>query len=201
MKRSLWLIILFLSLLLCSCIRAGDALEPIINITNPTNGTVKSGDNLVITGYALDDVGIKTLRVNGSDLLRNKFLKSERNKKLIRFDFTPTFIREGKWGAEIEVEDKSGRVTKMRYELEIDATLPSVKVIPPNRLGNDKMSVSGVARDNNLLERIVVNGIEVSFSAAKEKFFTVDVPYNEVVLVTVYDQAGNSRNWETKPKN
>ena len=89
----------------------------------------------------------------------------------------------------------------MRYELEIDATLPSVKVIPPSRLGEDKMSVSGVARDNNLLARIVVNGIDISFSETKEKFFTVDVPYAETALVTVYDQAGNSRNWETKPKN
>ena len=200
MGRRLWFI-LFFPLLFCSCIKRGDGLEPVINITNPKNGTIKSGDNLIITGYALDDVGIKALRVNGSDLLKDKLLRSERNKKLIRFDFTPTFIREGKWGANIEVEDKNGRISTMRYELEIDATLPSVKVIPPSRLGEDKMSVSGVARDNKLLARIVVNGIDVSFSAAKEKFFTVDVPYTDTVLVTVYDQAGNSRSWETKPKN
>ena len=93
MKR-FWLTILFLSLSLCSCIKRGDGLEPIINITNPTNGTVKSGDNLIITVNALDDIGIQALRVNGSDLLRDNLLKSERNKKLIRFDFAPTFIRE-----------------------------------------------------------------------------------------------------------
>ncbi len=201
MQRRVWLTILLFPLLLCSCIRRGDGLEPVINITNPKNGTIKSGDNLIITGYALDDVGIRSLRVNGNDLLKDKLLKSERNKKLIRFDFAPTFIQEGKWGANIEVEDKSGRVSAMRYELEIDATLPSVKVIPPSRLGENQMSVSGVARDNNLLARIVVNGIDISFSAAKEKFFTVDVPYADSVLVTVYDQAGNSRNWETRPKN
>ena len=200
MRRYSFLAITGFLLLCVGCVKPRDSLEPIINITHPTNGTVKSAAGLTIVGYALDDQGIAALRVDGFDLFDDEVLQNERFKLLIPFAFEPKLIQEGKWGATIEAEDKNGRISTLRYEIEIDATPPSVKVIPPERLGNDQLRVSGVARDNNLLGRIKVNDTEVAFSAAKEKFFRVDVPYADLVIVTVYDQAGNSRSWETKPK-
>ena len=58
-----------LSLALSACVERSDSLAPLVNITFPRSGTVRSAENLQISGYALDDEGIRSLRVNGLDLL------------------------------------------------------------------------------------------------------------------------------------
>ncbi|MEZ4630607.1 MAG: hypothetical protein R2880_07865 [Deinococcales bacterium] len=198
MMRCLY-IVLAIGFLLSACVKRDDALAPMISITEPKNGAVKSADALRIVGYAMDDMGIQALRVEGNDLFASEFLKNERGKKLVQFAFRPNLIREGQWGALIEAEDKSGRVSTLRYQLDIDATAPSLKVMRPEKLANGRLRVSGVARDNRLLERIVVNGVDVSFSPAREKFFTIDIEAADEVLTVVYDEAGNMRSWENAP--
>lgn len=185
-----FVIVAILCLLLSSCVKRADSLEPIVNITNPANGTVSSSDNLSIVGFAMDDEGIRAIRVGSTDILQTEQLKAERGKRLIQFSFRPALIKEGQWGAEIVVEDSSGRKKRLNYSLSIDATPPTVKVIKPSN-ENGMIRVVGAARDNQALGKIIVNGVEVAFSAGKEKFFTVDVESAETIQVIVVDEAGN----------
>ena len=195
-RRLLWLSILCISsIVLSSCVKRPDALPPLIKIISPKNGAVQSADMKII-GYALDDEGIAAIRVGGDNLLESELLQGERTKKLIQFAFRPTSQQSGKWQTTIQVEDINGRLSTLEYGFEIDAFSPSVKVKPPRDVGGGRMEVSGVARDNLLLERIVVNGIEVSFSPVSEKFFNVSVEAAPSVTTVVYDQAGNSATWQ-----
>lgn len=199
-KRFFWLALLCglfctATLLLSGCVKRPDALPPLIKIISPKNGAVQSADMKII-GYALDDEGIAAIRVGGENLLESELLRPEKSKKLIQFAFRPTNRQSGRLETFIEVEDINGRISTLEYSIEIDVFLPSVKVKPPRDIGGGRMEVSGVARDNLLLERIVVNGVEVAFSPVKEKFFNVSVEAAPTVTTVVYDQAGNSATWQ-----
>jgi len=195
-KRLFWLVLLcVVTLLFTSCVKRPDALPPLIKIISPKNGAVQSADMKII-GYALDDEGITAIRVGNQNLLEDELLASERNKKLIQFAFTVSNQQTGRLETLIQVEDINGRISTLEYSIAIDVFSPSVKVKPPRDIGGGRMEVSGVARDNLLLERIVVNGVELSFSPVREKFFSIAVETAPTVTTVVYDQAGNSANWQ-----
>ena len=75
-----------LALILTGCITRSDAMAPRITIVEPASGTTRSADNLVVRGYAMDDSGINSIRVNVNDyeteLLDSEQLKNEKGKKL-----------------------------------------------------------------------------------------------------------------------
>ncbi len=195
-RRLLWLSILCISsIVLSGCVKRPDALPPLIKIISPKNGAVQSADMKII-GYALDDEGIAAIRVGGVNLLESDLLQVEKDKKLIQFAFRPTNPQSTTYETLIQVEDINGRISTLEYGFEIDVFLPSVKVKPPVDVGGGRMEVAGVARDNLLLERIVVNGVEVAFSPVREKFFNVSVEAAPTVTTVVYDQAGNSASWQ-----
>lgn len=187
MRVAFFLLLIFI---LSACVQRGDSLNPVVNITSPANGTVSSSDQLAIVGFAMDDEGIRAIRVNGSDILQSEQLRAERGKKLIEFGFRPSRIQEGEFGATIIVEDMNGRTKELPYTLSIDATPPTLKVIAPSE-ENGMLRIIGAARDNQALGSIMVNGVEVTFSAGKEKIFTVDVEPAEEIRIVVQDQAGN----------
>jgi hypothetical protein len=182
----------FLVVLLTGCLERTDALAPIVTVTSPANGTVRSADNLIISGYAMDDEGIVAIRVDQDDLLAFPIFQNERGKKLVQFGFRPQQIDEGQWESDIVVEDTSGFVTTLRYVLEIDTTPPTLDVTLQS-LGAGRVRVTGTARDNQLLERITINDTILSFAAVQERPFSLDFDSAglESVTVRVFDQAGN----------
>lgn len=183
--------LLVLLIALGGCVRRGDSLAPIITITDPASGTVRSAENLRISGYALDDEGIVAIRVDGTDLLSSSIYQGERGKRLIHFAFEPRLIDEGQWASVIEVEDQNQRVSRLNYEIEIDTTPPELTLNPIERLANNQLRVSGIARDNNQLARIMINDYEVPFSRGPQATFSLDIPAANTVTITVYDEAGN----------
>ena len=193
MRRALLLLAL---LLLSGCLKRGDSLEPLITITEPRSGAVRSAEGLTIKGYAYDDEGIRAIRVDNTDLLSNDAYTSERGKKLVQFEFRPREVAEGRWASTIMVEDVTGESTTLPYPLEIDLTGPTLQLDPLTRLQDGRLQVSGTARDNYRLRRILVNDTPFPVEAVDEKLFsyTLDAASLDAeggVTLIAEDEAGN----------
>lgn len=185
-------LILFISLtlVLTSCLTRRDAMTPMITIVDPANGTARNADDIIVRGYAMDDVGIRAIRVGGTDLLSADTYKNEPGKRLIPFAFR-TGQRSDTFSENIVVEDTSGRTTTLPYELIIDTTPPTVEFeVTP--LENGYVRVAGVARDNNTVQSIVIAGVTLSFIPQAEQPFNSDVPTSETMEIVVTDSAGNA---------
>ncbi|MEM6432227.1 MAG: hypothetical protein AAF708_23515 [Deinococcota bacterium] len=191
--KLVFVVILITSIVLTGCLERGDSLAPIVTITSPANGTVRSADNLIISGYAMDDEGIVAIRVDQDDLLGFPIFQNERGKNLVQFGFRPRQINEGQWQSDIVVEDGNGNMTTLQYILEIDTTPPVLELSPIINLGGGRWRVTGTASDNQLLERISINDTVLSFAAVQERPFSLDVDAEGIseVTVLVRDQAGN----------
>lgn len=186
------IILLLLGLLagpLSACAGRGDALAPVVTVTEPMGGAVRAGSDLRIIGYAMDDVGVASIKVDGAEFLDNPVLAGERGKKLINFGFQPPQIREGLWRSELIVTDVDGRTTKLVFPLEIDGSPPTVEITGVEGLANGQRRVSGVARDDDLVKSVVIGDDALSFSPAAQVPFTF--PTDGTVSLTVTDQAGN----------
>jgi len=166
-------------------------MAPIIAITEPRSGTTRNSDDLRISGYAMDDSGIASIRIDGADLLTNPLYASERGKRLVQFAFTKPNLTDGELTLALEVTDVNGRSTQERYLLTLDATPPTVELSSVQSVGSGKLRVEGVARDNVRLSSIRINGVPLAFTPAPEYAFSVDVDAVEGGQVVVEDSAGN----------
>lgn len=167
----------------------GDSLAPVVTITEPQSSAVRAQSELQIVGYAMDDTGVQSVRVDGTELLEAPVLAPERGKKLINFGFRPQRVREGLWQSEMVVTDVAGRVTKLTLSLEIDGTPPTVEITGVEGLGGGRNRISGIARDNDLVGRIAIGGSTLSFAPAVQVPFSFETSGD--ISVTVTDQAGN----------
>lgn len=190
-RASLAASIAVLLLGLGACVTRPDSLPPIVTITEPRSGTVRSSDDLRISGYAMDDAGVASIRVDGADLLADGLYASERGKRLIQFAFTKPNLRDGELTLILEVTDVDGRTTTERYVLTLDATPPTVELTKVESLGGGKLRVEGVARDNMRISSIRISGVPLAFTPAAEYSFSVDVDAAEGGQVVVEDSAGN----------
>lgn len=189
--------LLIFSLLLAGCISRGDSLAPIVTM-DPPSGAVRRADNLRVNGYAMDDEGIVSIRVNNTDLLSSDIYKGEKGKKLIQFSFRPR--SEGnQFVSSVTVQDTSGRVTQRNYELQIDTVPPTVELLEVTDLGGSRLRVRGVARDNDLLKSITVAGQSAPFVPVAEREFNLDVDIGETMNVEVEDRAGNRTSQPLNP--
>ncbi len=184
-----FLFVLLLGAALSGCAGRGDALAPVVTITEPRSGTVRPGGDLQVVGYAMDDTGVSSLRVDGTEILDAPGYEGERDKKLVNFGFRPRQVREGLWRSEIVVTDGSGQRTALTFPLEIDGTPPTVSLTGVEQLGGGRTRVSGVAADNDLVSEINASGTPQSFSPAAQVAFTFET--DAEVVVTVRDEAGN----------
>lgn len=165
-------------------------MEPMITIVDPANGTTKNTGELTVRGYAMDDGGIRAIRVGETDLLANDYYKNDRGKKLIQFAFQARLSTD-RFSQNITVEDTSGRTKTLPYELVIDKTPPTIEITEARDLGNGTMRVVGVARDNIAVQSIDIAGVPLPFIPQAEQPFNTDVPTSETMQITVTDSAGN----------
>ena len=182
---------LLLSLLplLGGCFSRGDALAPVVTM-DPPSGTVRRVGNLDVTGYALDDEGIVSIRINNTDLLATPQFQSEKGKKLIQFGFRPA-AQGDQFVSKVVVEDTSGNVTQRDYGLQIDTVPPSLEINEVVRISDSRLRVRGVARDNDLVKSITVAGQSPPFVAINEREFSLDVDITDNMTIEVEDRAGN----------
>jgi hypothetical protein len=185
-----WIWLLLGSLLLTSCLSRPDSLAPMITIIDPPSGAIRSAGTLVVRGYAMDDEGISSIRVNNTELLDNPVYASERGKRLIQFEFQAS-PRNNQFSSVIVARDTSGKETTVNLQIEIDTVPPEVTVNPRQNLGNSRVRISGVARDNDRVQSITIAGQPLSFLPVSEKEFTIDLPVSDNMMVEVRDRAGN----------
>jgi hypothetical protein len=178
-------------MLLSGCMNRSDSLAPIISIYEPKSGTIRTVDNLRVFGYAMDDEGIAAIRVNGTNLLSDPSYEAERRKRFIEFGFQPLDVTEGENNNIIEVEDTSGRRAMLEFTLSIDTTPPTLEITTNQALDAERVRVAGVARDNNTVTSVRINGEPLQFTPAGEVLFELVVPRIDGGSVVVEDSAGN----------
>ncbi len=162
-----------------------------ITIVSPANGTTRSSGDLTVRGYAMDDGGIRAIRVGNTDLMTFDVLKNDQGKKLVEFAFNAS-LSSDRFSQNIVAEDTSGKTTTLPYELVIDTTPPTIEVTEARDLGNGSMRVVGTARDNIAVQSITIAGVPLSFIPQAEQPFNLDVPTSETMEIVVVDSAGNA---------
>lgn len=180
-----------LALVLSGCLARSDSMAPLIAITDPRSGTTRSTDDLRISGYAMDDSGVASIRVDGADLLTDPLYASERGKGLVNFAFTKPNVADGQVTMVLEVTDVSGRTTTERYVLTLDATPPTIELTTVESAGSGRLRVEGVVRDNIALSSVRINDVPLAFSPGAEFSFSVVVNAIENGAIVVEDSAGN----------
>lgn len=176
--------------LLAGCMSRSDALAPVVSITEPKSGAVRTADRLEVRGYAMDDEGIRAIRVDGSDLLQSETYRDERGKRLILFRFGIQGLTEGERVTRIEVEDRHGRTSRLDFGLRIDTTPPTVE-LEATPLADGRLRVTGTARDNTSVTSVVIADAPMQFIAGPEVPFSIDVAAGEGAAIVVTDSAGN----------
>lgn len=177
--------------LLAGCMTRSDALAPVISIYEPKSGTTRSVQDLRVFGYAMDDEGIAAIRVNGTNLLADDAYAAERGKRFIEFGFRPLDVAEGDNSNIIEVEDTSGRTSLLDFTLSIDTTPPTLEITSSEPVDGDRVRVAGVARDDNRVTSVRINGEPLQFTSSEEVLFELVVPRIDGGTVVVEDSAGN----------
>lgn len=177
--------------LLSSCLGRSDSMAPLIAITESRSGTTRNTENLRISGYAMDDAGVASIRIDGEDLLANDLYRSELGKSLVQFAFTKPNLADGELTLILEVTDVNGRTTSETYVLTLDATPPSVELTRVEAAAAGRLRVEGVARDNLRLSSIRINGVPLAFTPGNEFTFSVLVDDAADGQVVVEDGAGN----------
>jgi hypothetical protein len=189
-KQLITFIVLFL--ILTACVSRRDAMEPMITIVDPANGTTGNSGNIRVEGYAMDDGGITAIRVGDVDLMQSDVLRNDRGKKLVEFAFQANLSDTERFSRNITVEDTSGRTKTLLYELVIDKTPPTIEITEARDLGNGTMRVVGIARDNIAVQSIDIAGVPLPFISQAEQPFNTDVPTSESMQIVVMDSAGNA---------
>ncbi len=189
------LLFTLLSLVLTACFNRPDSLAPLVTITDPPTGTVRRAAGLEVWGYALDDDGITSIRVNNSEnFFASPSYARERGNRLVRFGFGAAEIQAGQRRFTVEVEDGSGRVTTLLYEIQIDTEAPVISA-ELEAVASDQVRVSGLVSDNDRVTRILIgdgeNDNELSFSPVEQRRFSLVIPRSETVRLVAFDQAGN----------
>jgi len=193
LRRALPLLLATAALLplLAGCMGRGDSTTPIVAISDPKSGTTRTADNLTITGYAMDDFGVASIKINGTDVLQNAAYAGERGKRLVRFRFSVGGLQDGEVTTHIVVDDVNGRTSKLDYHLTIDNTPPTVKLSKVGSAGSGQIHVEGEAKDNNRVASITIDGQPLAFTPGPDVPFSVDVPAQKGGAVVVEDSAGN----------
>ena len=187
-----------MALLLGACVKRAESAPPIITVTSPQCGAVRTADTVLVNGYVFADEGVKAIRVvvpdgTARDLLADAVYTTERGKRLVNFGFWVRQPTDGRWDTKIEVEDMRGQTNRLDCGFQIDNTPPTLELNPLEAAGSGRAFVSGIARDNQQLASIRINDINVPVGQQQERPFTVplDLRSGETVTITVVDRAGN----------
>lgn len=203
--------LLFL-LLLSACQRPGDTQPPLIGITQPKSG-VLSQRSLQVQGYALDDLGVQSVKAGGQELLP----EASRGQKLVRFSFRVQAPHSGQVEVRVEATDTSGQTRTVRLPLVLDARPPQIVIERAERVvtvvqpaqkrtlpdGTEEeipertestLQIAGRVLDDTGVDRVTLQykGTfnPLSLPKGKEVSFYVEVPVQRVTLIAV-DAAGN----------
>lgn len=172
-----------LAVTLAGCSREVDAFRPHLVITQPEAGAIARSADTVVRGYAVDDEGIASVRVNGTAVERRGG-----TAKIYPFAFkTATSGTTANYV--IEAADLSGRSTKLSLPLRYDSKAPELEITKFEREGTT-MRVTGIATDDFKVTSISIDGSRLSITAGRRVPFYAEAT-GEWVDIVVTDAAGN----------
>ncbi len=182
-----WLFYLTALLFLGGCERKG-ALPPSLGLTEPTGGGVAPGKEVLAQGYAFDEVGVKSVRVQGKEVLPAE----EVGKRLVGFRFRLKAPTSGRVEVVLEAEDLQGQVRTLRLPLILDASPPRI-VVEGKEEKDGLLRVYGRVEDDVGVERVVLQEGERFSALALPRGasvpFAIEIS-RRAVLIAI-DAAGN----------
>ncbi len=195
MRRLLPLLLLSL---LVACSRSGDAMAPLLGITQPRSGAVSEGQKVTVEGYAFDDGGVASVRVKGQEVLP----EGEKGRRLVQFRFLVQAERGGELELEVEAADTAGQVRQLKLPLTLDTEKPRL-VLERVELTEDKLlRIVGKATDDVEVDRVVVKYgktySRLPLPRGQEVSFMIQVPAASATVIAV-DAVGQRVERVAKP--
>ncbi len=192
------LLFLLAALLLAGCSRRGDAMAPLLGITQPRSGAVSEGQKVTVAGYAFDDSGVASVRVGNQEVLPPE----EVGKKLVQFRFLVQAERGGEVELEVTAQDVTGEVRQVKLPLLLDTEKPKL-VLERVELTEDKLlRIVGKATDDVEVDRVVVKYGDtysrLPLPRGKEVSFLIQVPAQTATVIAV-DAVGQRVERVAKP--
>jgi len=169
--------------LLASCAARSDAFKPRIVVTSPDGGAASNTGSFVVSGYVLDDQGVRSLKVQGV----NVPLEAA-GEKIQPFSFR-TLIRGANATYTIEATDVSGNTSTLPFQVRVDTVKPGVKVTRLERSGQT-IRLSGVATDDQKVVEVMVDGTRLNITPGARVEFYAETS-GVYADVSVRDAAGN----------
>lgn len=177
---------LILAPALGGCSRTTDNFAPRIVISSPSDGGVSQTRTPTVKGYALDDVGVTRITVNGKAIPIRPG-----SRKIANFQFAAQ-VKGASETYSISAFDAAGHKSTLALPLSVDNQAPQLSIKTFERLGRT-IRVSGVATDNVQVAQVVVDGNRLNITPGKRVEFYAETT-GIYADIEVYDAAGNKTN-------
>ncbi|SEI98612.1 hypothetical protein SAMN04488058_10322 [Deinococcus reticulitermitis] len=169
--------------LLSGCARSTDNFTPRIVISGSEGGALAQSAETSVRGYALDDVGVTEIQVDGQ-----RVPIEPGSRKIANFKFQPQ-PQGGKAQHVIIARDAAGHEGKATVTVMVDATKPQIQITSYTRV-RSVIRLSGVATDNNRVTQILVDGNRLNITPGPRVEFYAETS-GVYADLEVIDAAGN----------
>lgn len=166
------------------CARPTDTFTPRIVIGGPAGGAVSQDTTPTVRGYALDDVGVTRITVNGKAIP-----VQAGSRKIAAFSFQPP-IQGNRGQYTVRAYDAAGHVGELSGAVRVDVQRPQIQVTSLERSGR-QIRVSGVASDVGGVTAVSVDGQPLGIQPGTRVAFSGQTS-GLYADITVRDAAGNT---------
>lgn len=179
---------LFLLVLLTGCTRNSDGITPQIILQEPTSGAITKSGKALVRGYAFDDAGIQSIKINDTELFKLQGYTSKKGQKIVPFSFQ-TDGKASVLSYVIQVSDSNSNKTRLELPIRVDQKAPVITIKRVDRDFNT-MRIEGVVKDNLKVQDVLVGGVSLGVTAGSEVPFYAEVPPQDTTISAI-DSAGN----------
>ncbi|MFC5847944.1 hypothetical protein [Deinococcus petrolearius] len=169
---------------LSGCARPTDTFTPRIVINGPAGGAVSQSRAPTVRGYALDDVGVTRITVDGKTIP-----VQAGSRKIAAFSFQPP-LQGNRGQYTVRAYDAAGHVGELSGTVRVDLQKPQIQVTAFERSGR-QLRVSGIASDAGGVTAVSVDGQPLSISPGTRVAFSGQTS-GVYADITVRDAAGNT---------
>lgn len=177
-------LLVLLALGLGGCARPTDTFTPRIVIGGPGGSAVSQSRTPTVRGYALDDVGVTRVTVDGKAMPLQAG-----SRKIAVFSFQPA-IQGDRGQYTVRAYDAAGHVGELSGSVRVDAQKPQIQVTSLERSGR-QIRVNGVAVDAGGVTAVSVDGQALSIQPGSRVAFSGQTS-GVYADITVRDAAGNT---------
>lgn len=177
--------------------RGDDSSAPVVRITSPADGTVTNGFSVQVRGEAEDDMFVSSIVINGVAQL------VELSAKRLPFE-QELPLKDGENDILVKAVDLAGKESECLIHVISDRKGPVIVVDEAERLGKNRIRLSGSLFDSSGIRSFSVNGAEVPLTRKPaEEYaavgaspgqweFSHEVEAPDAVTLKALDAAGNA---------